>query len=153
MDIIAGGHDWVNSTDYDNTPIIIYGDGNDFIDNSVVRLPESTKSEQGVVTDFEFYDISGNGEYEIVISRTGDNSIDNTNFYRNWSIQILELQGGEYIDSTDKYIDISEGDGNWITWIKIVEENGDIIMHNDKYPQQEYYKKWKLSGSKFLKIN
>ena len=153
LDIIAGGHDWLNSADYDNTPIIIYGDGNDFIDNSVVRLPESTKSEQGVVTDFEFYDISGNGEYEIVISRTGDNSRDNTNFYKNWSIQILELQSGKYIDSTDKYIDISEGDGNWIIWVKIIEENGDIIMHNDKYPQQEYYKKWKLSGSKFLKIN
>ena len=151
FDIIAGGHDWVGS-EYENTPIIIFGDGEDFIDNTFLRLPESKIDQQGVVTDFEFFDISGNGNYEIIIARTGDNTINNTNFYKDWSIQILELENGSYIDSTEKFIDIYQGSGNWIDWIKISIEEEKVIMHNGKYPQQDQYKKWELSGSMFIRI-
>jgi hypothetical protein len=116
-------------------------------------LPESSISQQGVIADFEFYDISGNGKFEIIISRTGDNTIDNTNFYRDWSIQILERTNGNYIDATDKFIDVSSGEGNWIDWIKISNEGNKIIMQNGKYPQQDQFKKWELSNSRFIKVN
>ena len=154
LDIIVGGHDWNYGADYyDNTPLIIYGNGIDFKNNSIYRLPESSISQQGVIADFEFYDISGNGKFEIIISRTGDNTIDNTNFYRDWSIQILELTNGNYIDATDKFIDVSYGEGNWIDWIKISNEGDKIIMQNGKYPQQDQFKKWELSNSRFIKVN
>jgi hypothetical protein len=153
LDIIVGGHDWSYGADYDNTPLIIYGNGVDFKNNSIYRLPESSISQQGVIADFEFYDISGNGKFEIIISRTGDNTIDNTNFYRDWSIQILERTNGNYIDATDKFIDVSSGEGNWIDWIKISNEGNKIIMQNGKYPQQDQFKKWELSNSRFIKVN
>jgi len=153
LDIIAGGHDWSNGTVYDNTPIIIYGDGIDFKNKTPLRLPESVIDQQGVVTDFEFYDISGNGEYEIIVSRTGDNTINNSNFYRDWSVQILELQNGNYVDATETYIDVSNGEGNWIDWINVTTEEGKVILQNGKYPQQDQYKRWELSNSKFLKVN
>ena len=33
---------------YNNTPIIIYGDGIDFIDNNYVRLPQTSIYKQGM---------------------------------------------------------------------------------------------------------
>ena len=153
LDIIIGGHDWSHGGDYDNTPLIIYGDGIDYKNNLTQRLPESNVNQQGVVTDFEFYDISDNGKFEIIVSRTGDNTIENSNFYRDWSVQILELINGNYVDATEKFIDVYQGEGNWIDWIKISNEGDKIIMQNGKYPQQDQYKKWELSNSKFIKIN
>jgi hypothetical protein len=153
LDIIIGGHDWSHGGDYDNTPLIIYGDGIDYKNNVTHRLPESNINQQGVVTDFEFYDISDNGKFEIIVSRTGDNTIENSNFYRDWSVQILELINGNYVDATEKFIDVYKGEGGWIDWIKISNEGDKIIMQNGKYPQQDQYKKWELSNSRFIKIN
>ena len=66
IDLIAGGHDWSwgqnpecdwwECNTYDNGPVIIYGDGIDFINNEFQRLPASGIDKQGIVTNFEFFD-------------------------------------------------------------------------------------------------
>ena len=67
IDLIAGGHDWSwgqnpecewwDCNNYDNAPVIIYGDGVDFINNEFQRLPPSGIDQQGIVTNFEFFDL------------------------------------------------------------------------------------------------
>ena len=126
LDIIIGGQDWTwnqnpncewwDCLTYNNTPLIIYGDGQDFVNNEYVRLPESSINGQGIPTHFEIFDIDNNGDVEIIVIRTGDDTNEErglpwneTNFYRGWSIQIIENLGGEYVDNTEKYIDIYFG--------------------------------------------
>lgn len=57
LDIISGGHDWTYGNV--NTPLIIFGDGIDYINGQTLRLPESYINGQGIVTDFNFYDLDG----------------------------------------------------------------------------------------------
>ena len=172
LDIIIGGQDWTwnqnpncewwDCLTYNNTPLIIYGDGQDFVNNEYVRLPESSINGQGIPTHFEIFDIDNNGDVEIIVIRTGDDTNEErglpwneTNFYRGWSIQIIENLGGEYVDNTEKYIDIYFGNQNWIRWtdIKDYDNDGIIEMVNSENPYRnpENYLEWEIIGGKFIK--
>ena len=149
LDIIAGGHDWDNEG-YNKTPLIIYGDGVDFVGNDIFRMPQSNIESQGVVTDFEFYDLNDNGNYEIIISRTGDPYLNTSNFYKGWSIQVLELIENKYVEATEKFIDNFSGDDTWIVWLKMHEKSGVIKLTNAWPENDNFYKEWSLSNG-FLK--
>ena len=172
IDLIVGGHDWSlgqnpecqwwECNTYDNAPIIIYGDGVDFIDNEFLRLPASGIDKQGIVTNFEFFDLKNGGQVEIIITRTGDNmneepssNWDQTNFYKNWSIQILELVGKNYLDATSNYIDIYSGSELWIRFTKIkdIDNDGVLEMYNtsNPYNDQNNYLEWKIIGGRLIK--
>ena len=172
IDLIVGGHDWSlgqnpecqwwECNTYDNAPIIIYGDGVDFIDNEFLRLPASGIDKQGIVTNFEFFDLNNDGQVEIIITRTGDNmneepssNWDQTNFYKNWSIQILELVGKNYLDATSNYIDIYSGSELWIRFTKIkdIDNDGVLEMYNtsNPYNDQNNYLEWKIIGGRLIK--
>lgn len=46
--------------------------------------------------------------------------------------EILELINGEYLDSTDKSIDVSQGaDSDWMYWLHLNDNNGIIELFND----------------------
>lgn len=154
LDLIVGAHDWkYNSTTYDNTPYIIYGDGIDFVGNSNIRLPETGVPGQGIESDFNFYDLNNNGNYEIIIARTGDNKDDNNNFYKGWSIQVLELEGNDYVDSTSKFITSYVGQLNdpWIKWLDIrdIDHDGVMEMTNAQHSSSNLYLEWELVNGKF----
>ena len=173
IDLIAGGHDWSwgqnpdcewwDCNTYDNTPVIIYGDGVDFINNEFQRLPASGIDKQGIVTNFEFFDFDNDGQVEIIITRTGDNmneepglAWDQTNFYNDWSIQILKLDGETYRDVTSNFIDIYSGNEQWIRFTKIkdIDDDGILEMFNTSNPYSdqdnylEYYGKLRGNISK-----
>ncbi|MEL1233233.1 MAG: VCBS repeat-containing protein [Candidatus Neomarinimicrobiota bacterium] len=172
IDLIAGGHDWSwnqnpeceywECNTYDNAPVIIYGDGIDFIDNSYVRLPQTSIYKQGIVTNFEFFDFDGNGQVEIILTRTGDNMNetpglpwDQTNFYKDWSVQVLEFNGQDYDDATLKYIDVNYGEEQWIRFTKIkdIDNDGILEMYNTSNPyiDQNNYLEWKIISGKLIK--
>lgn len=148
LDMICGGHDWSALPEYDNTPIIIWGDGNDFVDNDHIRLPESEIFGQGVVTDFNFFDLNNNGNFEIIITRTGDNIPSNSNFYTGWSIQVLKMEMGQYVDATSEFInENSSTDGSWIRWahFKDYDNDGTIELYNTYLPGSPEYSEWELT--------
>ena len=172
LDLIIGGHDWTGNQNpdcewwecntYNNTPIIIYGDGIDFIDNNYVRLPQTSIYKQGIVTNFEFFDFDGNGQVEIILTRTGDNMNetpglpwDQTNFYKDWSVQVLEFNGQDYDDATLKYIDVNYGEEQWIRFTKIkdIDNDGILEMYNTSNPyiDQNNYLEWKIISGKLIK--
>lgn len=155
LDIISGGHDWsYSSTIYDNTTSIIYGNGINYTNSEIIRLPESTIYGQGVMTDVNFFDINNDGQDEIIVSKTGDNKDNPNNFYVGWSIQILQLVGDEYQDYTEQYIDVSNNlEEQWILWLSISDKDGDgvIEMYNTGMPGGPGYLEWELINGVFVK--
>lgn len=148
LDIICGGHDWGNQPEYDNTPLIIYGNGGSYTQNQFVRLPATEIFGQGVVTDFNFYDLNGNGKYEIIITRTGDNILSNSNFYLGWSIQILKENMDGYVDATEEFInENSSPNGSWFRWahFKDYDNDGKVEFYNTFFPSSPEYAEWELN--------
>lgn len=151
LDIISGGHDWTygNVNTYDNTPLIIFGDGIDYINSETLRLPESSISGQGIVTDFNFYDLDGDNIEEIILTRTGDNQTDSNNFYNGWSIQVLKKSGTNYTDQTNSFINnFYEPTGSWIRWghIRDKDNDGKVEFFNTGYPNALNYLEWELNA-------
>ncbi len=62
--------------------------------------------------DFGFIDLNNDNNVEILVLRTGNN-------YQEWYIQILSLDNGDYIDSTDDFIDVKLGEGQTFYWMYI----------------------------------
>ena len=180
LDLILGGHDWKYNQDpdcewwdclsYNNTPLIIYGDGVDFIGNETKRLPISNVDKQGIVTSFKFFDFNNDGQVEILVTRTGDDMNeepgtpwDQSNFYKGWSIQIVEKIGDEYVESTDKFIDNYYGSLNttsgykWIRATNILDYDNDgileLINSENPYENPEDYLEWELIGGYLVKID
>lgn len=148
LDMICGGHDWGFSSEYDNTSLIFWGDGTGFIESEYIRLPQTEVFGQGVVTDFNFFDLNGSGEYEIIITRTGDNILNNENFYRGWSIQILQKDLSGYVDATESFINDSDSaDGPWFRWahFKDYDRDGKIEFFNTFLPSSPEYAEWELT--------
>ena len=178
LDLILGGQDWRfnqnpecewwDCNTYNNTPLIIYGDGVDFIGNETKRLPISNIYKQGIPTSFKFIDLNNDGNAEILLTRTGDNMNeehgtpwDQSNFYKGWSIQIVEKIGDEYVESTDKFIDNYYGSLNttsgykWIRATDIVDYDNDgvleLINSENPYESPENFLEWELINGMFIR--
>jgi hypothetical protein len=178
LDLILGGQDWRfnqnpecewwDCNTYNNTPLIIYGDGVDFIGNETKRLPISNIYKQGIPTSFKFTDLNNDGNAEILVTRTGDNMNeehgtpwDQSNFYKGWSIQIVEKIGDEYVESTEKFIDnyygsLNTGSGRkWIRATDIVDYDNDgvleLINSENPYESPENFLEWELVNGMFIR--
>ena len=166
LDLIMGGHDWLNdsSTYYDTLPLVVYGDGVDFINNDYIRLPEANVNKQGLVSNFEFYDLNNDGNVEIILTRTGDGlgeepnlAWNERNFYKNWSMQVLELSGNQYLDKTNEFVDYYFGTEQWIRFTKIkdIDDDGILELYNtsNPYTDQNNYLEWEIISSQLIKVN
>tara|TARA_B110000240_G_scaffold80284_1_gene91542 strand:- start:118 stop:1578 length:1461 start_codon:yes stop_codon:yes gene_type:complete len=151
LDIICGGHDWTygNVNSYDNTPLIIFGDGNNYVGNETLRLPKSSINGQGIVTDFNFYDLDGDNIEEIILTRTGDNQTDANNFYIGWSIQILKKSATTYTDQTNSFLNnFYDATGSWIRWshFRDKDNDGKVEFFNTGYSGTSNYLEWELNA-------
>lgn len=147
LDLIVTGHDYEGSLS-----AIIYGKSNDF-NGEQIFLP--TRTGYGVAVDFQFFDINEDGDYEIIINRTGDPE-NGLGFYAGWFIQVLELSGGEYVDATDKYIsDNFQEDSHWIAWLHISDRNNDgtLQLYSNEVNYTEPRFEWELVNKKFVRVN
>ena len=135
----------------DYSSVILYGNGNDFTGEKSI-LPKV----QGwpKVYDAEFYDLDGNGSEEIIFNRV-------SNTFDGWYIQILEKDGTEYIDNTEKFIDINSSETDfWNVWLEIrdYDNDGVIEMRNNipkalKNDARFKLQEWELINGKLIKVN
>ena len=136
----------------------------DFIDNNYIRLPEANVNRQGLVSNFEFYDLNNDGNVEIILTRTGDGlgeepnlAWNERNFYKNWSMQVLELSGNQYLDKTNEFVDYYFGTEQWIRFTKIkdIDDDGILELYNtsNPYTDQNNYLEWEIISSQLIKVN
>ena len=88
-------------------------------------------------------------------------SWDQTNFYKGWSIQVVENIGGEYVDSTDKFIDNYYGSLDsasslkWIRASNIKDYDNDgileLINSENPYENPENFLEWELINGMFIR--
>ena len=145
-ELIYGG---LKSTYYSS--IILYGNGEDF-NGEQTNLP--LVSEWPQVYDAEFYDLNGNGSEEIILNRMRESQ-------EGWYIQVLEKNGNEYVDSTEKFIDIYSSESDfWNVWLEIrdYDNDGIIEMRNNipkalKNDARFKLHEWELINGKLIKVN
>jgi len=130
---------------------ILLGNGSDF-NGSQINLPLVEEWRQ--VYDADIYDINSDGNEEIILNRIRDS-------YEGWYIQILEKDGNEYVDRTEKFIDVNFSDtGFWNVWLEIRDyDNDGIIEMRNNIPKaltnEERFKlqEWELINGKFIKTD
>ncbi len=152
LDLIKSGHDYIQHVGWDSPSIIFYGNGVDFL-GRFQTLPSLFG--WGIAPDIDFFDINSDGEFEIIMNRTGD-PLNGLGFYTGWRVQILEKVGGKYEDRTDKFIsDYSGSSGGWMYWLHITDKNNDgvVELFNDDLDsnKEHLYREWKLINGKFIR--
>ena len=77
------------------------------------------------------------------------------------TVQILEKDGEEYIDSTEKFIDVNSSlTDKWNVWLEIGDHDNDgtielinnipkALINDDRFKLHE----WKLINGKLIKVN
>ncbi len=156
IDLLAGLND-VDGTsivpfenDYNNMSVVFWGNGADY-NGSYTRLPKTGHKGMGLVLDYVFYDVDGDGRDEIIIARTGDPVFGKN--YEGWAIQVVKSIGRSFIDITDSVIrfeDSCDYDDQTITWINFEEYKGKTYLVGRKQVNAELL--FELSGGKLLKV-
>ena len=106
-DIIMCGHDHAYQIDgYPNPPVVFWGSSSGkFGGLNFTQLPPPRLG-YGITTSLCFYDFNGDGFKEIVVEKNGDGVFGGTRFYISGYLQVCELENGQYIDKTEKYIPV-----------------------------------------------
>ena len=167
LDIIAGGHEWltrddmggdIELDDYSNTSIIFWGKGdNNFTNCMYDYMPKyNVRNGYGIVLDYEFYDVNSDGNDEIIVLRTGDNSkFSDLSYYQGWAIQILEFTDGEYKDVTETFINGKSYNENfqWISWIDIQKIGDKVYLTGAPGEDVKVIKLYEISGNSLKLID
>ena len=161
LDLILGGaeweEDWMESS---LRPVqwrthILKGLGNGQFDiENTILLP--IIPDWGVITDFDMYDIDGDGSTEIIITRTtgkkGAGGLPIVNeFYDGHKIQILKNDGNNWnnwklVDQPSEIFDNSDIHIEWPYNTKIYDVNNDCLL--DIIPESD-----KLNAKSFTPLN
>lgn len=142
LDIIMGGHEWVETDNQSPFTKILLGNGTgQFDSNNPINLPGVQG--WGVITNFRMVDLNDDGIEEVIITRTSGSKESNYdlssgNYYSGFKIQILKKQNNSYIQT--HLLDSPEGfDDLWVQWIQsthVIDIDGDCIL--DLVPESEY---------------
>ena len=124
LDVVIGGHE------FEDAPTTVYwGDGSGaFSAGRKTILPAI--ADKGIVLDYASEDIDGDGDRDMVVSRTGSSP-----FYSGRYLQVLVQSAARvFSDETGARISMVTT-GNWIDYIRLQDINGDQIfdiLHDDK---------------------
>ena len=134
---------------------IFYGNGNDFISDSVVEIEGIVGWE---VYDFAFSDLDDDGYDDIIVSYSNGNG---------YNIKIYKQTLNNTFTEKSDYIENSTGGNHSVVWIRVqdIDNNGKIdLIENDKghFNSEEYSwsnvsgntpVRWEWDGSRFIKIS
>ena len=140
LDLVGGGQeDSMNSRIY-------FGNGETFTYENSKVLPY--KSPWLGVIDFDFEDLDGDGDYEIISGRF-------KHVYEGYFVGVANLtDDGEYEDISE-IVDNSDSENTrWITWLRVkdIDDNGQLdIFSNDKSHFGYGTYRWEWSGNIFEK--
>ena len=119
-DLLVAGHE------HENAPSAIYwGDGSGAYDASRKTVLPAVAG-QGIVVDVDAEDLDGDGDRDVVLSRTGDGTGGVSN-YSGYYIQLVFNRGSRrFADETARRIRHgADPDARWIPWIRLVDVNDD----------------------------
>ena len=156
IDLLAGLND-VDGTsvvpfenDYNNMSVVFWGNGADY-NGSYTRLPKTGHKGMGLVLDYDFFDVDGDGNDEIILARTGDPVFGKN--YEGWAIQVVKCEGRSFIDITDSVIrfeDSCDANDHSISWINFEEYKGKTYLVGRKQVNAELL--FEFSDGKLLKV-
>jgi len=140
-DILAGGHE------QDGGPTqVIWGDSSGVyaMSNGTILPPVPGR---GVVLDIDVGDTDGDGDRDIVVTRTGDDT--GIGFYQGYYVQLIDNLGGrEFSDATAAWMAEHRDDhGGPFRWIRMydVDGDGDVDLVVDDYHETEIF--WRNDGA------
>jgi len=151
LDLIMGGHEFMAN----NTTRIYWGDATGKYFNKT-DIPSVTNL--GVITDLDIYDLDGDGNNELVVTRTGGKN-DFSNFYSGWYIQVLTLSSRKVTDATSSFIENNVytqtkiDNQEWIPWMRFndFDKNGKIDFYSTKCTNLNMVR-WELQNKKLVRI-
>jgi hypothetical protein len=151
LDLIMGGHEFMAN----NTTRIYWGDATGKYFNKT-DIPSVTNL--GVITDLDIYDLDGDGNNEVLVTRTGGKN-DFSNFYSGWYIQVLTLSSRKVTDATSSFIENNVytqtkiDNQEWIPWMRFndFDKNGKIDFYSTKCTNLNMVR-WELQNKKLVRI-
>lgn len=122
LDLLVAGHEYDAEGEAFPTQILWGDDTGVFSTTKATILPGVPG--RGIVVDIDVSDTDEDGDKDIVINRTGD---DSTFSYRGYYVQLVEQVGARrFEDKTTQLIFKNEdADAEWFDWIRICDCNGD----------------------------
>lgn len=155
LDLILGGSK-------DSGSHILIGNGIDFM-TEIIELPGVPNYD--FIIDFAMYDYDDDGDIDIIANRIPDT--DSGSHYEGWYMQVLNNQGGQFIDVTSSVINDNYylGGTYWVNFIHIsdFDNDGIIELFNNTIDRNTEWKpcdtcnmprlEWELIDGNFIKKN
>lgn len=114
-DLLVAGHEW----GYGQLDSLIYWGNQSGVFSAQNKTKLPGVAEWGTVVDIDAEDIDNDGDVDIVLNRTGDNSINPDSFYVGCYIQIIINNGSrQFVDDTSSRITDGRIDPEWVDWIR-----------------------------------
>lgn len=146
LDLVNTGHEYEGANS-----IILWGNhtGKYSVDRMVI-LPKVNGN--GAAIDIDFIDYDKNGQTDIVLTRTGDNT-GSLAFYTGYFIQIIKNTNSTFTDVTSSVMpqNANPAAPKWVNWLRIHDINNDgwpDITADDKL----YNLEWRNNNGVFIKL-
>ena len=125
LDLLAAGHEYDPFATWFRFPTqILWGDSTGVFSTSKATILPPVPG-RGVVVDIDVSDTDRDGDKDIVLNRTGDESIDA--WYEGYYLQLIEQVGPRRFEDKTAQLLYKNGDpdAEWIDWIRMCDCNGD----------------------------
>jgi hypothetical protein len=115
IDLLVGGHDY----EADPARIVWGGPSGLTLASASTTLPGVAGL--GVIADVDAADLDGDGDTDLVLTRTGEPP----NFYQGYDLQILvQSSARTFVDETATRITSGRSTAEWFDWIRLVDLDG-----------------------------